>query len=532
MTISGLLVSLCVCQDPSLPQGAPADALRRDVVELRNGELLEGRIVLERGNYLEIELGPGATVGFRTTEIKEVRRGAGEPVAAAANASLAFDEWYTLHDAAGRPVGWLHSAAVAGEGGGVRLSEEWEFSEGRRHFQVTMLETADAQLRPVSDYFRERVSDELEGVVPDDPLGRSSRVHSERIVEARVDGAVLHTARLRTEGREERDLPWPEGATFPLLARQRHLAAHTAIAVPVFDPAIEELTAREFPADRQRTVAIDGRSVPVTETVESSSTGHNATWLDASAHVLRREISGPSLVAMPSTAELARGAVARGTALPAAFAAEAGGRFGLWRPNPAWEVVPAAEGAVALRCELHDATISLSVLDHLDKGTTLAAAADAVERWFRLLQPGARVEPREWIKVRDRDALQLQAKGRNGDRAEGAVLVVVPWQDVFLVLRCSAPARALEELKPDFAAVIAHLELDSKAVTALLPSDGGRQTVAAAHAPAAGRTARAAAAPAVTVPAPETAPPAAPPDKPAGARERHSVRVPHSEVHK
>src|SRR5262249_24581239 len=370
--------------------------------------------------------------------------------------------------------------------------------------------------RPVSDYFRERISDEVEGAVPDDPLGRASRVHSERIVEARVDGAALHVARLRVEGREERDLPWPEGATFPLLARQRHLAAHTALAVPVFDPAIEELTARAFPADRQRTVAIDGRSVPVTETVESTSTGRNDTWLDASAHVLRREISGPSLVAMPSTAELARGAVARGTALPARFAAEAGGGFGLGRPNPAWEVVPTAEGAVALRCELHDATISLSVLDHLDKGTSLAAAADAVERWFRLLQPGARIERREWIKVRDRDALQLQAKGRNGDRAEGAVLVVVPWQDVFLVLRCSAPPRALEELQPDFAAVIAHLELDSKAVTALLPKDGGRQTVAAAHAPAVGKAPRAAAAPAA--PAPETAPPAAPQDPPSGSR--------------
>src|SRR5262249_43294933 len=160
------LLSLCVCQDPSLPQGAPADgAKHRDVVELRNGELLEGRIVLERGNYLEIELGPGATVGFRTAEVKDVRRGAGEPVAAAAGGSRAFDEWYTLHDAGGRAVGWLHSAAVAGEAGGVRLSEEWEFSEGRRHFQVTMLETADAQLRPVSDYFRERVSDEVEGAV-------------------------------------------------------------------------------------------------------------------------------------------------------------------------------------------------------------------------------------------------------------------------------------------------------------------------------------------------------------------------------
>src|SRR5438045_2703018 len=116
MMISGLLLSLCVCQDPQPmpppPPGAPAaGAPRRDVVELRNGELLEGRIVLERGNYLEIELGPGATVGFRTTEVAAVRRGAGEPASVSAGASFAFDEWYTLHDAAGRPVGWLHSAA-------------------------------------------------------------------------------------------------------------------------------------------------------------------------------------------------------------------------------------------------------------------------------------------------------------------------------------------------------------------------------------------------------------------------------------
>lgn len=470
--IPAVLLSLVLCQDPQVASPAPTSL---DVIELSSGETVEGRIVLELGSYLEIEVMPGAKVGLRKTQIAAIRRGAGGPAPTPAQAVIpASNRWFTLHDATGQAVGWLHSTVTAAEGGGVKVAEEWEFSAGTRHFQVTVLETADAQLQPKSCYFRERICEELVGQVADQPVARRARVVDERIVEASVVGGQLQIGRLRREGRDERTLPWTAGSTFPLLFREAARSNSAPVTKTVFDPASEELATRSFAADRRRQVLVDGKPVQVTEQQETAGVVANLLWRDASGRVLRREVSGPSLVALPSTPELARGAVARGERLPAACAVEASGKFGLWRPNPAWEALPAAEGSVLLGCALHDAYISLSVVDHLDPGTQLAAAGESIARWFQLLQPGMRLQPATSIRVRGREALQWEANGKNGDRDEGAVLVVVPWQDRFVLLRCSAPRSALSELRPDFANVIAHLELDGKALAGMLPAPDDR----------------------------------------------------------
>jgi hypothetical protein len=473
MAISTLLLSLCLAQDP-----APAAPMRLDVVELKGGEILEGRIVLELGNYLEIELGPGAVVGFRTTEVAAVRRGAGPPAVAAAPAGLQpRDDWFTLHDGAGRAVGWLHATITRAGDGTARLQEEWEFSEERRHFQVTMLETTDAEGQPATCYFRERVSEEMLGHAPQDPGARSTRLREERIVEARIAGEVLEVQRLTGEGRTARELPWSRESTFPLLARARQRECAAAARVPVFDPAIEELATRTFAAQRQRTVAIDGQPVEVQEVVEQGPGADNAVWLDAAARIVRREIAGPALVAVPCTAERARAAVSRGSAVPAAFVADASQRFGLWRPNPAWDVLPTADGSICLACTAHDAKISVAIMDHLDTGTSLPAAADAVQRWFKLLRPELLLDRRDWTKVRGRDAIVLDTRGRVGRSTVRATLHVVPAPDGFLVLVCEAAGGAWDELQHDFDGVVQQLELEPGAVAPLVqpePAAGGR----------------------------------------------------------
>lgn len=465
-----ITVLLCSMVWSMVPQ-APVPQ-RFDIIELLGGESIEGRIVLERGNYLEIELSPNSMVGFRTSQIAAIRRGAGAPVPSPLIALLPpRDEWCTLHDATGKAVGWLHSTVAAAADGGLRLTEEWEFTTGKQHFQVTAIESADAELQPVSCYFRERVSEEVVGFLPSSPEGRAARVLHERIVEAKVEGQVLHLDRLRKDGRDQRELPWRETDTFPLLMRTLQATKGAALVATVFDAAIEELVERSYGADRFRTVMIAGKTVHVTEQVETAGVMRNVIWLDASGRLLRREVSGPSLVALPSSVDLAQAAVERIESQPAAFAVEASGRFGLWLPNPAWQVLPDVEGMVAMRCALHNATISLSVLDQLDAGVKLSSAGESIERWFHLLQPSFRISARKTIKVRDRMALLFEAQGKNGDRDGFAMLVVVPWNDRFLLLRCAAPAAEIAELRPDFLAVVAHLELDGKAITLLLPKE-------------------------------------------------------------
>jgi hypothetical protein len=477
------LLTFVLFQDP-----APAP-LRLDEVELVGGEVLQGRIVCEVGNYLEIELEPGATVGFRTSMVAAVRRGAG-PVVEAVRAPLpAHDEWFALHDGTGAAVGWLHSTARALPGGGVRVQEEWEFRSGTCSFQVTALEIADAELRPQSCYFRERVQRDRAGTAPVDALARATQVLEERIVEARVDGQELVVHRLTADGRSERRLRWPEGATFPQLARKAQGREAQARECTVFDAAAEELQVRTFGAGRRRSVELGGVPTQVEETVEAGNGGTNVIWRDASARIVHREVAGPALVAVPCDEEHARatGHIAR----PSPFVPEPGHRFGLWVPNPAWNVQPAAPGAVSLRHGTHDATIALVLLDHLGEQATLDAAAAAVERMATLVYPDLVVDERQVRTVRGHDAVRLGCRGSTVRATGRAALWVVPWQRGFLVLRCSAKADCWDELLPDFDAVVQRLELAPAAVAALLrdgaPGAQGTEAAPAATADAAPR---------------------------------------------
>ncbi len=460
--MNALLLLLCCCQDPSPQVPAPATL---DVIELKNGDRLEGRITAQVDGYVELQLGAGAVIGVSMAQVAAVRRGAGAPESAAAAALAPADDWFVLHDARGDAVGWLH-ASVRNEGAtGFTISEEYEFHDGQKRYQVTSLCSADAAWSPRSCYFRERISEPVLGVAAVLPTGQADRIADERIVEAVCDGDHLRVTRLDRSGRHERELEFGPGTSFPLLARAHARATGEAMATAtLFDPATEELVVRSFDGARLRRVTMDGESMQVTELVECSPTGRNSEWLDASMHTVRRELAGPALVAMPSNADSVRFA-AQGATIPSAIAAEAGGTFGLWVPNPAWRVqqgLPA--GQVALSCEAHAASVGLTQLDHLEPETPLDTAADAVANWFRLLQPDLVIDGRDSVTSRDHPIVRLRASGRDGAVEVRATVDVIPHHGHFLVLVCRAPAAAWEELAADFEFLQRSVELEPQSL--------------------------------------------------------------------
>lgn len=463
------LLFVFVSQDPAA--GTTTLPRTLDVVELKNGDTLQGRILTEIDGFLEIELEAGASVGFSTAQVAAIRRGAG--TAPSASATVApRNEWFVLHDATGAAVGWL-SASVAHRGdGGFAVNEEYEFCAGQRRYQVTSLAIADRAGVPVSCYFRERISEPVLAALRlpvADAGGQQDRVVDERIVEASVRGEQLFVQRLDRTGRKERTLGWPAGASFPLLARTLARAHGTTVAsATLFDPVSEEMGLRSYAGGRHRSVVLDGKPVQVTEVAETTATGRNSEWVDASSRTLRRELAGPALVAVPSSADSARRAVGA-TTIPGAVVAEAGGRFGLWVPNPAWtprEAMPA--GQVALSCAAHGATVSLSRLDHLEPTTPLDAAADAVTNWFQLLQPELTITSRQAGTVRERPTVQLEAAGQRAGVATRAVVDVIPHQDHHLVFVCVAPAKAWDELASDFEFLRRTVELTPQALAPTL----------------------------------------------------------------
>jgi hypothetical protein len=232
----------------------------------------------------------------------------------------------------------------------------------------------------------------------------------------------------------------------------------------LFDPATEELVVRDFDPARLRHVTIDGASVQVTELIETSASGRNSEWLDASMRTLRRELAGPALVAVPSS----EGSVRRAQdwpSIPSAVVAESGGQFGLWVPNPAWRVADdMPEGQLSLTCDAHGASITLSRLDHLERDTPIDTAADSVANWLRLLHADLRVEGSEPVVVRDRAGIRLLASGRPGRNKMRATVDVIPHDGHFLVLVCRAPATAWEELAPDFDFLRRTVELERQSL--------------------------------------------------------------------
>jgi hypothetical protein len=482
-----LLLLSCCCQDPPPPPTAPSSL---DVVELKNGDRLEGRVTAQLDGYVEVQLGAGAVIGVSMAQVAAVHRGAGAPANAVVPGLAPADAWFVLHDARGAAVGWLHAAVTTADDGGFTISEEYEFQDGLRRYQVTSLCSADASWSPRSSYFRERVSEPVLGLagLPADVTGNADRIVDERIVEATCRGDRLHVVRLDRAGRAEREFELVAGLTFPLLARARAKATGAAMPdTPLFDPATEEMVVRSFDGSRLRRVAFDGKALQVTELVESSATGRNSEWLDASMRTVRRELAGPSLVAMPSDADSVRFAVA-GAAIPSSIVADAEGAFGLWVPNPAWlprDGMPA--GQIVLACEAHAASVALARLDHLEPGTPLQTAADAVANWFRLLHPDLVVEGRESVTLRDRTIVRLLASGRPGPARVRATVDVIPHRGHYLVLVCRAPALAWDELAADFEFLQRSVEVEPQALAPKLQGPVAERQAPARAAPAPGR---------------------------------------------
>lgn len=452
---------LCCCQDPA-PPTTPLD-----VVVLKNGDRIEGRITARLDGYVELQLGAGASVGLSTAQIADVLPGAGAATPAVPPALEPRDARFVLHDASGSAVGWLHEVVAAGPDGGFTIHEEYEFVDERTRYHVTSLCTADAAWQPLSCYFRERRSDPVLGSAPlpaSPAAAQAGRVLDERIVEAVREGDQLVVVHLDRGGRRERRFDFAPGTTFPLLQRAAARLSGAPVEARLFDPATEDIVVRTFDGARQRLVTIDGTPTRITEFAENTAHGRNAEWLDASARTLRRELAGPALVAVPQGSQGLYPA-GSGGAIGSAVVPSPDGTFGLWLPNPAWRALdPSAAGSVSLLLDARGASIGLSRIDHLEKGASLDTAADAVANWFQLLHPDLRITGREPGLVRERATVRLLAARRAGAGPLRAEIDVIPQRDGFLVLACRAPSEAWDELAADFAFVRRSIELDPQSL--------------------------------------------------------------------
>ena len=447
-----LLTALAAAQEPA----------RLDVVEMKSGERLQGQVVAQADGMIEIRLGDGAVIGIGSDQVSAIHRGAGTPPAPVAQKLAAREEWFVLHDGKGEPVGWMQSVTST-EGTGVRLAEEWEFVLGARTVGITIVEQLDSALQPRTSYWRERIRSE-----------GAAAVVEERILSTEFGPEGLEVRRTTPAGNSSFRLPAASSLQFPLGAMARLRAGLLAkdgnpVELAVFDPQLEEVVVRRYEPARRRTVNRDGSTQPVFEVAQLVRSIRNTEWLDAEGNVLRREVSGPALVAVRSDKASARLVVRSQLKYPPSLVRERNGAFGLWLPNPSWvaaEEVPA--GQLALHCEGRGLGLGVALLDHLPADTSLDAATDAVVRWLALMQPGVRVVERGPTRIRDRDAMRLVLRGRAGRSTLEGAAYVVPCGTTHLVASSIGTSEQWNELAADVAAMVQGLELAPAALSPVL----------------------------------------------------------------
>lgn len=414
------------------------ESTRLDVVRLRNGEVLTGRIRKQLDGYLELELRAGASMGMSLSHVASVERAAATPPQAVAAVLVVGQQTCALHDLAGEPVGTLQCTVHQQTDGSLLLGEEYEFTAGARRFQLTSQVTATAAGVPLTAYFRERVlaptlRQGAGGSANPDDVGR---VHSECIRSAKVDGTLLHVTQTSAQGRKERDLAWTPDSSFPLLARALALrAAGPAHECLVYDPVLDVQTQWSLSAAQARQVELGGKPERLVQFVEryAGEPQGNLLWLQRDGQLLRREVRGPALVAQGTNAPRYR----------SAWHHVAGGAFSLLLPNPAWSAAADLPEGRALFVGPGGAQFAAHRLAHLQPGASLSTAADGVANWLALLQPSLRIEQCQVFSRQGRTVGRLVAE----DATTRVLVHIEPLGAQFVMLS----ARARREQWPELA---------------------------------------------------------------------------------
>ncbi|MGE0143847.1 MAG: hypothetical protein AB7I19_08035 [Planctomycetota bacterium] len=430
-----------------------------DVVRLKVGTEISGRITSQTDDHVFLETGPGETVGFSMDQVESIARGAiavrsepVEPVAAAWSAPR--DDWFVLHDAKGRGVGHLHETVTTDAAGNVRLTEEWHFVQDGRVTAITRLEICSAEGAPISAFSHERSFDKRE------------RLTAERCVRAEVSADRIRVTRRTMRGDEQGEYELAPGTRLPLelraALRNKAQGTHGVRTHAVYDALLDRFSQSQWDLGRIRRIPGPRGDV---QRVRVLQTHGGEEWLDAAGRTLRRELNGPALVAIPSSEKDAR-RIASGTLYPQSLKAEADGRFAMWLPNPAWAFESDdVAGQVTARNRVDEASMTLLRFDQLESTLGLGSASDAVVRWLRLVQPDFRVLERAETVLRGAPATLLRgrfvAKDASGQpRAFDSVTYVVQVGEVWYVALGSAPQALFAQVQSDFLWMAERFELD------------------------------------------------------------------------
>jgi hypothetical protein len=299
-----------------------------DQVVLENGSVLEGTILSETEDSLEIALSGGGIVSIeKRRAVRIVREPRPGPEAAAPQPEKETEvTWFLALDREGRLIGTRRVVRGPDDWHGrtaFRTEETWRLQSPGGEVLVSDLEWADAQGQPLGFLHREEAP------------RRSIAIRGE------VRGSKLRLERSGPEFKTVTDLVFPRGATFPRLAREglreKELGSGRTITISVYDPREEAFEGRTFEFPTQRRPPLPGGDAPLFVLAERRGARRSEEWIDAARGTLLYEANGADLVARLCTeAEAASVHLEDLAPEPAADPTPEIGGIPIRSPHPGW----------------------------------------------------------------------------------------------------------------------------------------------------------------------------------------------------
>lgn len=422
--------------------------LLTDRVELRSGGVVEGSVVSESEQTVLVEVARGARIEIARKDVVAVHRAPkADPAPAPESPSAApptstvplREHFYWVRNARHERLG-TRRIAIGPDPQvpeRIRIEETLELRESNGpSVKITRIEVADSELRPLECQYRE--------VFEGDASTVRATVAAKGLEVECLDGAV----------RRKELIPFPAGATFPLLASE---AQRRASGSPgdsrtwvVFDPFVRTVTSRKITSEPARTLAL-GSAPPASYRVQiaTARSVESLAWLDAEGFAVQEELNGPDLVAHRCAAAELEGLESRGAT--ATTVADAAGRVRFLVANSDWSVERTSGEALSLeRRDFSGRLVACAA--ETEREVTSEGAAVSIERRLRgSLELYERVGGFAEMRIGTLPAARFEFRCAEASKERGGTAVVVKGAEVawafVMTFEPSERARAERELE-------------------------------------------------------------------------------------
>jgi hypothetical protein len=440
----------------ALASGTLAD----DVLRLRNGAEIRGRIVEETDDAVTVDLRIGGRMTVARSQIEEIRRGAGEPAKPAEpGGKMEREGTFLVLGPGAKLEGWRITRTYRRDDDRLFESETGFLAEGEQPaVRIHLVEVAGPDLSAKAFTYREKVGERKEFLR-----------HGE------IDGEELRITEIRDGVSKGRTVPFPAGTWLPAAARafvlgkRADLDGEKGLDTPVFDPVTGAFATIRWTAGGSETVEDSGGKPVEVAVLRAERAGvASEERLATDGRTVSAELNGPSLRAVAVPADRVErlrkdGATPEGEASPEAGAEAPGDKhvdleagFSIRKPGSDW-TFEAGSGYRRVTLRNLDLFAYVDVLrdTSIPRGTKLETLALNLQQRLAVDSEEFTKDADGFTKLGGERAYFLTARSRLKGEEVRSLVVACLHGDVAWIVIAACPVDYFEKGKPVFERIAA-----------------------------------------------------------------------------